>query len=175
VASATAAGTQASASCSTSLNAVELSTVKCCSVAGNAAVYRVLISSVGESPDVAVDIVDHFFIPGGITLRFTGFSGCSAVFSDTGEHVPLGVDITGPRSIRIVCNNVLVPQNGTIHKDIGFVLVSSSVVGITTIVNEVDSVAPTNPENQLFLGAGVLPVIAGINIELSLNCLNPCG
>lgn len=174
MAAATAAGTQAFANCSASLNAVQLSTDKCCSIDGNNAVYRVLVSSVGASPNVTVNIVDLFFIPGGVTIRFTTFGDCRAVFSDTGEHVPLGVDITGPRGIQIFCTNVLIPQNGSIHKEIGFILVSSSVPGISTIANQIQSVTPTNPGDQLFLGAGVLPERANINVELSLTCLNPC-
>lgn len=174
MAMATAAGTESTATCSTTLNAVQLDTDKCCTIDGNAAVYRVLVSNADLSPAVTVDIVDNFFIPGGVTVRFTSFSDCRAVFTNTQEHVPLDVDITGPRGIRILCNDVLIPQNGTVHKDIRFLLISSSIVGLTSIVNQVESITPTIPENQIFLGAGTLPVSARINVELSMTCLNPC-
>jgi len=174
MAMATAVGTQSTATCSTTINAVQLSTDKFCTIEGDMAVYKVLVSNADLSPDVRVDIVDSLFIPGGVTVRFTSFSDCRAIFSNTEEHVPLDVDITGPRGIRILCNDVLVPADGTIHKDIRFLLVSSSIVGLTTIVNQVESVTPTIPENQVFLGAGTFPVTARINVELSIVCLKPC-
>ncbi len=174
IATASATGTQASANCSTNINAVQLTTEKCCNINGNAAIYRILISSVELSPDVTVDIVDNLFIPGGVTLRFTNFSDCHATFANTTEQVPLDIDITGPRRIQITCDNVLIPQSGSIHKEISFLLVSSSSVSISTIENEIDSVTPSVPENQIFLGAGALPVKADMNVELSIVCLNPC-
>ncbi|MDF2537532.1 MAG: hypothetical protein K0S76_553 [Herbinix sp.] len=174
IATASALNTQDSANCSTHLNVVQLVTVKCCVIEGNKAMYRFTISSVDLSPNVTIDIVDNLFIPGGITVRFTSFGDCVATFANTEEQVPLDIDITGPLRILITCNNVLVPQSGSIHKDVSFLLISSSFVGVSIIENEVESVTPTVSENQLFLGAGALPVKAFMNVELSIECTNPC-
>lgn len=174
IATVSASGTQDSANCSTHLNVVRLVTDKCCVIEGGNAMYRFTITSVDLSPDVTIDIVDNLFIPGGITVRFTGFGDCIASFSNTQEHVPLDVDITGPRRILITCNNVLVPQSGSIHRNISFLLISSSFVGVSIIENEVESVNPSVPGNQIFLGAGALPVKANMNVELSIECTNPC-
>jgi hypothetical protein len=174
IATVSASSTQASANCSSTLNVVQLATDKCCVIDGNTAMYRFTVSSVALSPSITVDIIDDLFIPGGITVRFTSFGDCQATFANTTEQVPLNIDITGPRRILITCNNVFVPQSGSIHKDISFLLVSSSFVGISTIENEVESVTPTVPENQLFLGAGSLPVKANMNVELSIECTRPC-
>jgi hypothetical protein len=173
-ATAAAAGTQSSDSCSTTIKAAQVDTQKCCIIDSNNATYRLTITSVGLSPDVLVDVMDRLFIPGGVTVRFTGFSGCSAVFVDTGASVPLGTDITGPREIAITCNSILIPQSGSVHKDVTFVVVSSSVPGVVSITNTVESVTPTNPQDQIFLGAGNVPVQANIGVQLSLVCSNPC-
>jgi len=69
----------------------------------------------------------------------------------------------------------LVPQSGNIHKNITFTLISSSAPGAATIENAVETVTPTNPSNQIFLGAGTLPVQANMNVELSLVCTKECG
>lgn len=174
LATVSALGTQDSANCSTDLNVVQLVTDKCCVIDGNKAMYRFTISNVDLSPNVTIDIIDNLFIPGGITVRFTSFGDCEATFANSTEQVPLDIDITGPRRILITCNNVFVPQSGSIHKDVSFLLISSSFVGVSTIENEVESVTPTVPENQLFLGAGALPVKAIMNVELSIECTNPC-
>lgn len=74
----------------------------------------------------------------------------------------------------ITCNSLLIPNSGSIHKHISFILVSSSVVGAALIENSIQSVTPANPDNQIFLGAGSLPVQANIGVQLSLLCNNPC-
>lgn len=174
MAAASATGTQATDKCSTTINAVQLNTQKCCTVNDNSVTYRIRITSVGLSPNVLVNLLDSLFIPSGVTVRFTGFSDCTATFANTQDIVPLGVDITGPVQILITCNSLLIPQSGSIHKHITFIFVSSSVVGAALIENSVQSVTPTNPDNQIFLGAGSLPVQANIGVQLSLICNNPC-
>ena len=174
IAAVSASGTQDSANCSTKLNVVQLITNKCCVIEANRASYRLTISSVDASPNTSIDIVDSLFIPVGVTVSFTSFGDCRATFANTEDHVPLNVDITGPRRILITCDNVFVPQSGSVHKEISFSLISSSFVGVSLIENQVVSVLPTVPENQLFLGAGTLPVKADILVELSIICANPC-
>ncbi len=174
LATAAATGTQAFSSCSTVINAVQLTTQKCCSIEGNAVTYRFIITSVGLSPDIKVDVSDNLFIPGGITVRCTNFSGCTATFANTEEQVPLNIDITGPRRIVITCKELLIPNSGSAHRDISFLIVSSTFVGLSLIENEVEAVTPTTPDAQIFLGAGALPVKADILVNLTLSCTNPC-
>lgn len=170
-----AIGTQASASCSTTINAVQVDSQKCCIVSDlNKGTYRFTISNVGLSPDTLVDVLDNLFIPAGVTLQFTSFDGCTATFANTNIPVPLNTSITGPVTIRIVANSILVLQNGSAHKDITFILVSSSAVGISSIENTLESVTPTNPNSQIFLGAGSFPIKVNMDVELSLVCTKPC-
>lgn len=172
---ATATGTQATATCSANINAVKLDTQKCCAVTDtNKGVFRISVSSVGHSPDVAVDISDEVFIPAGVNVQFTSFDGCTATFADTGTPVPLNINIAGPRRINISCSNILIPTGNTVQKNIAFTLISSSVPGAANIENSLLSVTPTHPEAQVFLGAGVLPARADVQVQLSMNCLKPC-
>lgn len=174
-ASASAAGTQASANCFMTIDAVQVNAQKCCIVSdSNTGTYRVTIASVGSSPDTLVDVFDNLFIPGGITLQFTGFDGCIATFANTGTPVPLFTNITGPIRINISCNSLLVPASSTVHKNITFVLISSSSVGIAVIENAIETITPTIPDSQIFLGAGNLPLQVNMIVELSLQCTNPC-
>lgn len=175
IASASASGTQASANCSTNLDVVQVDTQKCCIISDtNKGDYRITITSVGISPDILVDVFDNLFVPGGITVQFNSFDGLNATFANTGNPVPLNTNITGPVRIRIVGNSLLIPHSGSVHKNINFTLVSSSASGIVTIENAVETVTPTNPSNQIFLGAGSLPVHANIDVELSMVCTKNC-
>lgn len=175
MASASAAGTQTADSCSNTINAVLLDTQKCCIVDDtNTVTYRLKITSIGLSPDVLVDVIDNLSIPSGVVVQFTGFSGCTATFANTDVIVPLEVDITGPSQIRITCNSILIPNSGSVHRDIKFILVSSSVSGVVSIENTIQSVTPTNLSDQIFLGAGAIPIQVNIGVQLSLLCSNPC-
>lgn len=170
-----AAGTEAAGSCSTNLDAAQINSAKCCTVTnGNKGNFTMTLSNVGVSPDVLVNVFDNLFIPGGVTIQFNNFGGCIATFANTGVPVPANTDITGPVTIRIDCNNLLVPSGGSIQKTITFTIVSSTVFGTAIIDNAIESVTPTNPENQVFLGAGTLPVKAEIAVELKATCQQPC-
>ena len=170
-----ASGTQASATCLDTITAAEVDTQKCCTVTENNKVtYRFTISSIGLSPAVLVDIFDDLFIPGGVTLQFMSFGDCTATFANTGTPVPLATNITGPVRIRIICNSLLIPESGSVHKDIIFMLISSSSVGTAAIENSVEAVTPADPGSQIFLGAGNLPAQANMNVQLSLICTKPC-
>jgi hypothetical protein len=170
-----AVGTQSSATCFTTVNAAQVDTNKCCVVInGNTGSYRITITSVGLSPDILVDVIDDLIVHDGLTVQFTNFSGCTATFASSCIPVPLNTNITGPQRIHIACNSLLIPNSGSIHKDITFILVSSTTVGITSIENTIASVTPTNPENQVFLGAGNIPQQVNMNVELRLECTKPC-
>lgn len=172
---ATATGTQATATCSANIKAVRLDTQKCCVVTDtNKGAFRISVSSIGLSPDIAVDISDEIFIPAGINIQFNSFDGCTATFADTGTPVPLNINIAGPRRISIFCSNLSIPTGNIVQKNIAFTLISSSVPGTTNIENSLLSVTPTHPEEQVFLGAGTLPARADIQVQLSMSCLKPC-
>ncbi|WP_058486365.1 hypothetical protein [Defluviitalea phaphyphila] len=174
-AQASATDTEATATCTTTLNAVQINTTKCCQITDtNTGEFQVTLSSVGQSPSTTVDIVDNIFIPSGVTLRFTSFDGCTATFANSQEIVPVNTDLVGPLRINIVCNNISIPSGGSIKKTIKFTVVSTSVFNQVSIQNTVESVTPTSSDNQIFLGAGVFPIEADITVEASLGCTTPC-
>ena len=170
-----ASGTEATATCPLTLNVSQLLTTTCCRLtAANTGEFQLGLSTVGQSPATTVDVVDNIFIPGGVTLQFHSFDGCVATFANTSEQVPVNTDIVGPLRIRIACDNITVPAGGIIQKKINFSVVSSSSFGTAPIQNTVESVTPTLPDQQVFLGAGILPVEADVAVELALNCTTPC-
>lgn len=174
-ATATAAGTMDMATCSTNLNAVQVSVDKCCSISDtNSASFTFTISSVGDSPDTFVNVRDHLSIPAGVTVRFTSFGGCTATLEPGGTPVPLNTDITGPTTISIACDNLPVHSTGSSSRTVSFSVVSSTVFDTSTINNAVSSVVLSDPDSAIFLGAGQLPVEADIDVSLNAICGQPC-
>lgn len=171
---ASAAGTMDISSCTTEFDAVEVSTTKCCTISGNNGSFTITLASIPQSPTTNVNVEDHLLIPNGVTLQFTSFGGCNAVFSSGGEPVPLNTNISGPVDITLTCSNVLVPAGGSISKTVTFTIVSTTFFGTAVIQNLVNNVTPTNPDSQVFLGAGQLPVQSNIDVSLNLVCRNPC-
>jgi len=170
-----AEGAEAISSCSANLNVSQVAVNKCCQInEGGNAVYKLTFLSIGDSPDILVDVFDNFVIPGGVAVKFTSFGGCIATYANTEEIVPLNTNLVGPLRIRIECNQFLVPQGGSIQKFIEFVVTGSAIIGNATITNAIESVVPSDPDAQIFLGAGTLPVTANINVQLNLLCDNPC-
>jgi len=168
-----ATGTEASDTCSIMLEAVQLTSDKCCIVNGSDLSYIIRISNTTGSPETTVNLTDHLIIPDGVTVEFTDFNGCMAVFEGTNNPVPLNTNITGPVGINITCNNLLVPEGGIAQKIISLKLVSSSIIGTTIIANTLQTVTLDN-DNQIFLGAGSLPITALANVTLGVSCENPC-
>lgn len=171
---AVATGTESSASCNTTLNVIKLSANKCCAVSNNIGTFFLSVSSVGNSPDVNVDIFDHFGIPAGITVQFSSFNGCEAYYGNTTTPIPLNENLSGPIDIDIICRNTLVPSGGSFIRSISYTLISSSVVGSTAIVNTLTNVVPVNVINTVYEGTENLPVIADVEIGLVQNCTTPC-
>lgn len=167
--------TEASTTCSTNLEVVQLSTVKCCDVLGrNKGSFKLTISTVGNSPGILVDIVDSLHIPVGLTVQFNDFGGCTAKFAGSGTPVPINSNVAGPVDIDITCSSLSVPQGGSAQKTLIMTVISSSVFGAARINNGIDNVTPTSPNAQVFLGAGSLPVEAEIEVVLNASCKNPC-
>lgn len=166
----TATGTQDTAICSTTVKAVKLRGEKTCSTQGNQASFTFTIFSEGNSPDILVDIFDRMQIPAGIEINVQSFNGCDAFFSGTTNPVPLNTPISGPVDFDILCNNELIPGGGSLSKTIVFLLVCSSSLGTSTIVNTLTEVTPVNPSEQVFLGAENIPTSANLDINLSLTC-----
>ncbi|WP_238884120.1 hypothetical protein [Clostridium sp. YIM B02551] len=172
---ATALNTSSSDSTEITINVAEVSTIKCCIVSErNHVDFRILLVAVPPSPSVLVDFKDELFIPTGVTVQFTDFSGCNASFVPSGNPVPLDTNITGPANILITCTELNVPSDGAVARHVRMRIISDSVVGTSTISNSITDVTPTNPAAQIFLGAGTLPASAEVQVNLSLDCLNPC-
>ncbi|WFD09064.1 hypothetical protein [Tepidibacter hydrothermalis] len=175
LASVTSEGTEASDTATATIDVVELESNKCCNVLDNGlAEFKISITNVGDSPHTKVSILDDMVIPTGVTVRFSDFDGCTAVFARTGEPVPVNTDVKGNADIKITCDNIEIPKGASAQKIMKFKLVTSSVSGSTVIKNELEQVNPTDPNTQIFLGTGVLPIEAGIRVLLSLECQKPC-
>ena len=174
MAKAVASGTESSSTCETSLDVIKLSASKCCLTNGNIGTFNLSIASVGNSPDVSIDIFDRMRIPTGVVVQFSNFNGCEAYYADTQIPIPLNVDLEGPLSIDIICRNALVPSGGSFIKSISYKLISSSIVGETTIANSIIEVKPLNQINTIYEGTDNLPAVASIAIVLSQNCNTPC-
>lgn len=163
--------TKSRVSCSLVLESVELSTSKICKISdGNNGNFTIIISNVPYSPDTAVNIEDHLTIPEGVTLKFANFGGCSAVFTNGGEPVPLGVDITGPIDITLTCYNLRILKDSCGLKTIAFTVVSGTLPGRTSIENYLTKISLTNAESQVLLGTGQLPVKASIDVVYDIKC-----
>ncbi|MPN08428.1 hypothetical protein SDC9_155710 [bioreactor metagenome] len=113
-------------------------------------------------------------VPSGITVRFLDLSGCEGYFSGSGNPILTNVDVPGPVGLDFICKNIIVPAGGVFLKYGSYILVSSSVVGITTITNTIVKVEPVIPEAQVFLGVSNIPVSANIDVELVQICQRPC-
>ncbi|ADK13509.1 MULTISPECIES: hypothetical protein [Clostridium] len=171
---ASATGTESTDTCSTEFSAVELGVVKCCNINENSASFTVTISSIDLSPNTTVNVIDNFFIPSGITLQFNDFGGFTAKFTSSEESVPLSTNIVGPINITLSDNNLQIPAGGSINRTVRFTVISSSLFGTATIENTVNSIVLSEPNSQVFLGAGHLPVKSDIDITLNLTCRQPC-
>ncbi|HOP12218.1 MAG TPA: hypothetical protein PK629_12095 [Oscillospiraceae bacterium] len=169
-----ATGTESSVMCKTTLDVVKLSAGKCCTVNGNNGTFNLTIAGVGDSPDVIVDIFDRMRIPTGITVQFSSFNGCEAYYTDTQTPIPLNVNLAGPIGIEIICKNALVPSGGSFVKSISYTLVSSAVVGTTSIANSIVGVTPLDLGNIIYEGIDNLPAVASISVELVQGCNTPC-
>ncbi len=169
-----AAETSDTASCLTTLDVVQLRASKCCSIDGETGTYTLTVTSVGNSPDIVVNLFDFMQIPAGITIIFLSLSGCEGFLSGTTTPIPTNTPITGPQGFDFICRNALIPAGGSFVKIGSYVLVSSSVVGTTTIRNTITDVVPVDPAGQIFLGVSGIPATADIEITLSQVCNTPC-
>jgi hypothetical protein len=174
MARANATGTESVSACTTRLDAVRLSALKCCAVDGSTGTFTIVIAGVGASPDVIVDIADEMTVPPGVTVLFSGFNGCEAYYAGTATPIPLFENLTGPLAIDIFCRNALVPAGGSYIKTLSYTLVSSSVVGTASITNTVTAVTPQNLGMIIYEGTDNLPAEAGIDVELAQACTTPC-
>lgn len=161
-------------SCNLTLNVVRLAATKCCSIENGTGAFTLTISSVGASPNTVVDIFDRMEVPSGITIRFLELSGCEGYFAGTTNPIPINTNITGPISLDFICRNALVPAGSSYVKVGRYQLVSSSIIGTTTISNSITNVVPVNPSSQVLLGIDGLPATANINVQLTQVCQNQC-
>jgi len=168
-------GIEASDSCSLEIEAVRLMGEKCCTSTGlDTFDFRLRVINVGNSPETQVSIEDTFVLPPGVTIQFTSFDGCSAVFSDNLAPVPLNTNITN-RTIIITCENLTVPQGGSVTKNIGIRIVSTTAfTSPVDILNILTDVIFLNTDEQILLGIDNVPTTASIQVVGNAQCLNPC-
>lgn len=169
-----AANTSDSESCNTAVNVVRLETNKCCRIDGSTINYTLTVSSLGNSPDAIVDVYDRLQIPTGVTLNPIALSGCEGYFAGTTIPIPANTPITGPTELEFICRNALVPAGGSYNRTGIFELISSSVVGTSTIINTVTNVVPVDTTKQIFLTVSNLPVSANVDVQLIPVCNRPC-
>lgn len=168
-------GTESTATAITTLEVVKLESNKCCIVSEDGNItFRVLIENLSGSPETTINVLDNILIPAGITVQFIHFDGCMATYEGTNNEVPINTNVEGPMGINIRCNNVKIPTSGMIQKLLPIKIVSSSVPGRTVLANTIQSVNLSTPNEQIFLGAGNLPLSAIIEINLNFNCNKPC-
>ncbi|MFZ3130334.1 MAG: hypothetical protein WA125_04330 [Desulfosporosinus sp.] len=110
----------------------------------------------------------------GVTVEFSDFAGCSAVFNGTVTPVPTNTPITGPVEMDIRCENIVVPSGGNYIKVGTLFVVGSTVVGSSAIVNIITNVVPVDPTAQVFLGVSPIPVSAQVDVDLTVVCKSPC-
>jgi len=174
-AKASATGTDATATCSTTLDVSQITATECCQItdSGNGE-FQLTLASIGQSPSTDVNIVGNIFIPSGVTMKFTSSDGCIATFANSSEIVPINTNLVGPLRINVTCDNINVPSGGFIRKSIKFTVVSTSVFHQVNIQSSVESVTPSSPDKQIFLGAGNLPVEVDATVQASLGSTSPC-
>lgn len=172
---ASATGTQATGSCNHTVDAVQVSVAKCCTVSGNTVTFNWTVSNPFPSPETAVIATDRLQIPGGLTVTFTDFGDNTAVYTGTTTPVPLLVPHAGPISVDMSCPGHALPSGGALIEKVIFQVNSSAVVGTVTITNAVQAVRPITPNKQVFMPSKTpLPVTATINVTLGIACQNPC-
>lgn len=169
-----ATNTNDSDTCSTEVNVVKLQADKCCRINGNTINYTLSVSSLGNSPDIVVDVYDHMRIPTGITINPIAINGCDGFFAGTTTPIPTNTPITGPQELEFICKNVLVPAGGSYNKIGTFEIVSSSVVGTSKIINSITNVIPVDSTKQIFLTVSNVPISANVDIQLTPVCTKPC-
>lgn len=174
MAKAVASGTESSSACGTSLDVIKLKAGKCCSTNGEIGTFTLTITSVGNSPNVSIDIFDRMRIPAGIVVQFSAFNGFEAYYADTLNPIPLNVDLEGPFGIDLIYRSALVPAGGSFIKSLSYKLVKSSVVGKTLIANAITGIKPLNLINTIYEGTDNLPADASIAVELSQSSNTPC-
>jgi hypothetical protein len=155
--------------CTKTVEVVRLIAEKCSFISnGNEGVFRLIIASQGNCPQTAVSLQDEISVPEGVSVRFTDFGGCIA-------SVPENTTVTGPTSVLLNCEDIIVPPAGASVRDIRFEVLSVGLVGAPlSITNTITDIQPVNVNEQVFLGVENLPVTAAINVNAVLESTNPC-
>lgn len=168
-------GTQVAGSCRETVEAVQLTAFKCCHADGSIVTYETAVAGISPSPATVVDIADHLILPAGVTVSFISFSDCTATFTHTETPVPMHVPVSGPATIAIRCRGAIVPPSATVHKQITFQMLASSIFEAVHIANSIDEVRLANLSAQIFLGVvPPLPEQAVNTVSLELESQSPC-
>lgn len=161
---------QGAATSVSTIEVIELLNTNCCVVNGVNQEFDMSVSN-RNSPDTSIVLTDNLTIPDNITLSFTSFSVCSAVFADSGENVPLNEPITNDEII-FTCSG-LVPQGATVSFRIEFIVNSTTQFGTPTanIVNTIEEITLQNNQEQILLGLQpALPNTSQIAVNGSIVC-----
>jgi hypothetical protein len=109
-----------------------------------------------------------------VTVQFSSFHDCIAIFEDTGNPVPLNTDITN-RIILISCENLTIPSGSEVIKEISFKVVgTTSFTAPVKIINTLDEIDFLNIGDQVLLGIENIPASATVNIIGNIECIDSC-
>lgn len=150
------------------------STANCNVIQPNSASFAFGAISIPNSPTAQLDFENTITIPSNVVVTFTSFGGCTAVFEDTGEPVPINMPITNTE-IDVICS-ATVNSNASVEFVVSFVVVSVNILAqqMAEVVSSLDSVSLVDPSQQVLLGVAPLPNIVRVNIDSTSECSNPC-
>ncbi|KGX94039.1 hypothetical protein N781_00090 [Pontibacillus halophilus JSM 076056 = DSM 19796] len=168
--------TQGSDNCVLNVPAVRLRGSKCCRIeSSNLIRYEITLSSIGNSPGTLVNTEDKLAIPEGVRFQIVEFDNCELFFGNSEQPVPLNTPLEGAETLTTRCDNVPVPQFGSLTGSITIEVLSADFGEVSRIIrNTLNSVVPSVPDNQVYLGAENIPVSVDTVLETQLVCQNPC-
>lgn len=132
------------------LEVVKLNAATRCTIKGKQVIFTIKLANANKSPETKVSIVDQLTIPEGLTVQFNNFDGCKATFDGTGTPVPSNKNVPGKVKINIECNNITVPQNGAVQKNVVMTIISTILGSRKSVSNTLQTVSPANPGQVFF-------------------------
>lgn len=143
------------------VEAVELTIDNLTSVSSESSADFILsITPVANSPVSSVEITSILSIPSSVILNFSTFSGCTAIFIDTQEPVPIHTDISG-KKILITCSQNIPPGITTnFIFSMDFISITDFNPTKSPITNTLQKVVLSSP--QMFIGSKILSPSANL-------------
>lgn len=154
--------------CTASIEAVKLSADKyIASENSNQILSYTILTSIGTSPATNVGVTEQITIPSGVTVQFTDFSGCTAVYTN-GTQVPLNTNITDAE-IKITCGNIPVPAGGGVRMSLIFNVTSTSAFQSPAVITATLQQVTGVNNRQIYLTPSNVPSSASISITGGLK------